>query len=216
MNHHTPVVTAKATSGDERRPPARRRRLCAAAPRAAMPTSTRVEAHGAAHVPAHPEDGGRRHARRYGALEGRDERGGEEHHQRTAPGSWSRRRAARRTWRTTRGQRSSVSPRRPSRNVRAVRMDDRSSLGQERRDDDHHREERDEGLPGQRDAAVEELDLQQALPHPPDQESFQPGSLSGHGLARFAGGARMSSSARGVISGSIIRARPPKGVTQSA
>ena len=49
------------------------------------------------------------------------------------------------------------------------------ALGHERGDDDHQREERDERLSGQRDAAIDELDLEHALPHPPEQESLQTG-----------------------------------------
>ena len=47
-------------------------------------------------------------------------------------------------------------------------------LGREGGDDDHEREERDEGLPSERDAAVDELDLEQAFPHSPDEQPFQP------------------------------------------
>ena len=47
-------------------------------------------------------------------------------------------------------------------------------LGHEGGDDDHEREERDEGLPSERDAAVDELDLEHAFPHPTDEQPLQP------------------------------------------
>ena len=60
------------------------------------------------------------------------------------------------------------------------------ALGREGRDDDHQREERDERLPGERDAAIDELDLEHALPHPPEEQALQPSSQNGHALGHFA------------------------------
>ena len=54
-------------------------------------------------------------------------------------------------------------------------IDVRMSSGHEGGDDDHGREERDERLRGERDAAIDELDLEHALPHPPEQQPLEPG-----------------------------------------
>ena len=49
-----------------------------------------------------------------------------------------------------------------------------NALWCERGDDDHQREERDERLAGQRDAAIDEFDLEHAVPHPPEQGPLGP------------------------------------------
>jgi hypothetical protein len=48
------------------------------------------------------------------------------------------------------------------------------ALGHERGGDDHQREERDERLLGQRDAAIDELDLEHALPRPAQEQPLHP------------------------------------------
>ena len=65
--------------------------------------------------------------------------------------------------------------------------DDRraDALGHEGGDDDHEREERDERLAGEGDAAIDELDLEHALPHPPEQQTLQPFPQYGDAAAHF-------------------------------
>jgi hypothetical protein len=53
------------------------------------------------------------------------------------------------------------------------------AFGHEGGDDDHEREERDERLPRERDAAINELDLEHAFPHPPKEQPFQPSPQCG-------------------------------------
>ena len=79
--------------------------------------------------------------------------------------------------------------------------DDRrtDALGHEGGDDDHQREERDERLPGERDAAIDELDLEHALPHPPQEQPLQPRPQYGDALSHLdaserEGGVRLSPS----------------------
>ena len=60
------------------------------------------------------------------------------------------------------------------------------ALGREGGDDDHEREERDERLPGEGDAAIDELDLEHALPGTPQEQALQPTSQNGHALGHFA------------------------------
>ena len=69
----------------------------------------------------------------------------------------------------------SASPRMPSRCVSVEMIDVADVLGDERGDDDHGREERDERLRREGDAAIDELDLEHALPHPPEQQALEPG-----------------------------------------
>ena len=53
-------------------------------------------------------------------------------------------------------------------------IDDADAVGHEGGDDDHEREERDERLPGERHAAIDELDLEHPFPHPPEEQAFRP------------------------------------------
>ena len=81
---------------------------------------------------------------------------------------------------------SNASPRMPSRNVTALMIDERMRSGSEGGDDDHEREERDERLPREGDAAIDELDLEHALPDTPEEQALQPTSQNGHALGHFA------------------------------
>jgi hypothetical protein len=59
------------------------------------------------------------------------------------------------------------------------------AFGREGADDDHEREERDERLPRERDAAINELDLEHAFPHPPKEQPFQPSPKCGDAVAHL-------------------------------
>ena len=71
------------------------------------------------------------------------------------------------------------------------------ALGRKGGDDDHEREERDERLSGDRDAPIDELNLEHALPHTPQQQSFQSPPQYGDALSHLdaserEGGLRLS------------------------
>ena len=67
--------------------------------------------------------------------------------------------------------------------VTVVKIDSRMLSRHEGGDHDHEREERDECLPGECDAAIDELDLEHALPHPPEEQALQPSTEDSETLA---------------------------------
>ena len=114
----------------------------------------------------------------------------------------------------------SASPRMPSRTVTVVMIDERMRVGHERGDDDHEREERDERLPGERDAAIDELDLEHALPHAPEEQSLQPSPQCGTRSCTSVLPVRTSVASLGQIgrylAGAARSARSDSGVTVDA
>ena len=166
MNHHTPDVTASAPTAKRptSSPPSS---APATPPRSAVEASDRQQAEQPTPVDGDSLVGRPPPRSEVDTLQRSRERAREEdgEHETEQPGRLANV-VGRREGLSGHGER--VSPNaEPGRDGSDDRRTD--ALGHERGDDDHQREERDERLPGQRDAAIDELDLEHALPHPPQK-----------------------------------------------
>ena len=92
--------------------------------------------------------------------------------------------------------------------------DDRraNALRHEGGDHDHEWEERHECLPCQRDAAIDELDLEHALPHPPDEQALQPSSEDSETLTHVSDSSTLCSGGTGDHAARARSSRHPEGV----
>ena len=187
MNHHSPDVTARDTMA-KRPNPSPPPRAPRRPPSSAIQTSTTSsQAAPRQYAPA-PASGRSPPRAEVHALQRGRERGREEdrEHQTEHAGRLPDVVRGREGFS---GKHERVSPNaEPGRDAGDDRRTD--ALGHEGGDDDHQREERDERLPGERDAAIDELDLEHAFPHPPQEQSFQPSPQYGDAFAHVGARAR--------------------------
>ena len=164
MNHHSPDVTASDTMAKsaDPSPPPRAPRNRPVLPRAQH--GHQQPGHPRQYAPTAPARGGRRHARRYTRCSAvvnelaKKIVSTQTEHARFALGRHP-------TDANASLASTSASPRMPSRAVSVVMIDERMRSGTKAATTITRREERDERLSGERDAAIDELDLEHAFPH---------------------------------------------------